>query len=327
VNLLIYTIVKYWLTYLVTVILLSVVFSLLLWFISPQEQRVSTRPLSPLPDFLTLEKNNQVRILDLWEPIINAFHRGSPPAVTAESVLMYDLATQKTLYEKNSTMKLPMASITKIMTAIIALENKKQDDSYYVKEEYLVGENSMGLTSGEVLTLNELLYGLILPSGNDAAETIAGNFPTGRTGFIKAMNKKVEALGLKDTHFTNPSGLQGDGDQYTTAYDLLVLTEYALENKTFKKVAETVTYEIPETTEHKAYTIQNETNLLTSYPGVKGVKTGYTPEAGLCLVTYLEYSEHKVIGVLLNSENRRQEMKELLDYSLYSLNIKPPKHD
>lgn len=318
---------KYWLTYLFTVILLSIVFSLLLWFISPQDQKVSTRPLSPLPDFLTMQKNNQVRILDLWEPIINAIHRGSPPAVSAESVLMYDLSTQKTLYEKNSNMRLPMASITKIMTAIIGLENRKQNDDYLVKDEYLVGENSMGLTAGELLTLDDLLYGLILPSGNDAAETIAGNYKTGRVGFIKAMNKKVEALGLKDTRFTNPSGLQGDGDQYTTAYDLLVMTEYALENKTFKKVVETITHEIPQTAAHKAYTIQNETNLLTSYPGVKGVKTGYTPEAGLCLVTYLEYKEHKIVGVLLKSENRRQEMKELLDYSLYSLNIKPPKHD
>jgi len=293
----------------------------------PSGTKSQYSPTLTVTGFLTMEKNNQVRILDLWEPIINAFHRGSPPVVSAESVLMYDLTTQKTLYEKNSTTKLPMASITKIMTAVIALENKKKDDSYFVKEAYLVGENSMGLTSGEVLTLDELLYGLILPSGNDAAETIAGNYPTGRSGFIKAMNKKVEALGLKNTHFTNPSGLQGDGDQYTTAYDLLVMTEYALENNTFKKVVETVTYEIPETNEHKAYTIQNETNLLTSYPGVKGVKTGYTPEAGLCLVTYLEYNDHKIIGVLLNSENRRQEMKELLDYSLYSLNTKPPKHD
>jgi D-alanyl-D-alanine carboxypeptidase len=171
------------------------------------------------------------------------------------------------------------------------------------------------------------MYGMMLHSGNDAAEVLANNFPGGRTAFVKAMNNKTKALGLKDTNFTNPTGLEGDGKQYTTSYDLVVMTEYALTNfPLFDQVAATFDFNILPTDTHKAFYLENETNLLTSYPGVKGVKTGYTPEAGLCLVTYLDFGGHKIIGVILNSENRRDDMKELLDYSLKSLGITPPNH-
>ena len=139
------------------------------------------------------------------------------------------------------------------------------------------------------------------------------------------MNDKAKALGLTDTNFTNPSGLQGDGDQYTTAYDLLVITRYALDNfPLFREVVKTYEYDIPATSTHKAFHLFNETNLITSYPGVKGVKTGYTPEAGYCLVTYLDYKGHKIIGIILGSENRREEMRNFLDYSLNKLNVDPP---
>lgn len=219
-----------------------------------------------------------------------------------------------------------MASLTKIMTAIIALENKKEDDTYIVNNEDLVGEDSMGLTAGEQLSQKELLYGLLLTSGNDAAEVLAANYQDGgRRGFIKAMNDKARALGLTDTIFSNPSGLQGDGEQHTTAYDLLVITKYALTNfPLFSKIVSTPEFDLPETSTHKAYTLISETNLLTTYPGVRGVKTGYTPEAGLCLVTYLDYGGHKIIGIILNSENRRGEMKDLLDQALRNLGIDPP---
>jgi D-alanyl-D-alanine carboxypeptidase (penicillin-binding protein 5/6) len=251
----------------------------------------------------------------------------SKPEITAKSSFVYDTSSKEVLFEKNPTKKLPMASLTKIMTAIVALENKRKDDSYYVNRESLVGENSMGLEEGETLSLEELLYGLILMSGNDAAETLASNYPGGRENFIKAMNNKARSLGLLNTNFTNPSGLEGDGDQHTTAYDLVVITRYATVNfPLFSKVSQTFQKEIEETATHKAYFLENETNLITSYPGVKGVKTGYTPEAGLCLVTYLDYKGHQIIGVILGSENRRQEMKDLLDYSLKSLGIEPPKH-
>lgn len=285
--------------------------------------------VSPLPDFLNKKENSQVSTLDLWLPFLQKILPDSKrePQISASSALVYDLSNNKILYEKDPREKLPMASLTKIMTAMIAIDYKRSDDRYVVSKKDLVGENVMGLTSGEVLTLSDLMYGLVLPSGNDSAEVLATN-TMDRSDFVKAMNDKAKSLGLKDTNFTNPSGLEGDGDQHTTAYDLLVITKNALQHyPLFAKVVATPEYYIESTSEHKAYDLYNETNLLTSYPGVKGVKDGYTDEAGLCLVTYLDYKEHKIIGVLLGSQNRRQEMKDLLDYSLTSLGINPPSHD
>ncbi len=284
--------------------------------------------VSPLPSFLTVFANDQVSTLNLWDPIFEMFDESTNgiPNISAKSALVYDVTDKKVLFAKNPKEKLPMASLTKIMTAIVAIESARQDDKYLVFPENLVGENSMGLTAGETLTLEELLYGLILTSGNDAAETLASNFPNGRMQFIEAMNNKAKALGLKNTHFTNPTGLEGDGDQYITTYDLLVITNYAMQLPLFGKVVRTFDYNIPYSENHKEFYLENETNLLTSYPGVVGVKDGYTPEAGLCLITYLNYKGHKIIGIILGSDNRRQEMKNLLDYGLKLQGITPPKH-
>ncbi len=252
---------------------------------------------------------------------------GQVPVVNAESALLFDIDSGKALFEKDAGKRLPMASLTKVMTAVVGLEHKKPDDRYIVHQSDLVGEDAMGQEAGEVLTLNELLYGLILHSGNDAAEVIASNFDGGRENFVQAMNDKATSLGLTNTHFTNPTGLEGDGAQYTTAYDLMVITRYALQNfQSFGTVVQTFDYTIPQTATHKTFYLENETNLLTSYPGVKGVKTGYTPEAGLCLITYLDYKGHHFIGVLLGSQDRRDEMKDLLDFGLKSENVVPPPH-
>lgn len=304
-------------------ILLVAVFSFL--FLSGDKK---INPLSPIPDFVNLLTNKQAFTLNLWSPAVDpkiTFAKG--PEITGRSALLYDLTTGKTLYSKNPKEKMPLASITKIMTAMVALDNPKEDNRYLVRKEYLVGESSMGLEEGEVLSLEELMYGLVLHSGNDATETIAGNFPGGRDAFIKAMNDKAKALGVLDTNFTNPSGLNGEGNQYSTAYDILVMTRFALENyPLFKKVVATPEMTIAADSNHKQHVLLNETNLLTTYPGVKGVKTGYTGEAGYCLVTYLDYQGHEVIGILLGSQNRRDEMKELLDYSLLQIGISPPPH-
>lgn len=319
---------RFWLSYFAAVSLLTCVALLLLWTSTPIFPR-SVVVISPLPSSLTVSANQQVKLLDLWKPFVEKIYgdSGAIPSITAKAALTYDLTTNQIIFEKNSREHLPMASLTKIMTAIVALEHPRSDDRYIVRKENLVGEDSMGVLPNEVFTLNELLYGLMLRSGNDAAEVLASNYPSGREAFVHAMNEKAKALGLTDTQFSNPSGLQGDGIQYTTAQDLLVITKYALEKfPEFAEVAATTEHTIPQSSVHQEYYLENETNLLTTYPGVKGVKTGYTPEAGLCLVTYLEYKDHKIIGVLLNSENRRQEMKDLLDYSLKSLSIPPPPH-
>ncbi|HSD98567.1 MAG TPA: D-alanyl-D-alanine carboxypeptidase family protein [Patescibacteria group bacterium] len=317
-----------WLIYLITILLVTALACLTVWLWEPVSQEIHALSF-PVPSNLALPTNNQVATLDLWSiPLTLAdTNMQQMPTLSAKSALVYDITDNTTLFAKDATQRLPMASLTKIMTAIVSLEHPQNPDAYTVSQKALVGEDSMGLTTGEVLTLSDLLYGLILNSGNDAAETLAANFPGGRDKFIAAMNEKTATLGLSDTHFTNPTGLQGDGDQYTTSRDLLIMTRYALLHfPLFRQVAATFDNTIPATNTHKAFYMENETNLISSYPGVKGVKTGYTPEAGLCLVTYLDYGGHHIIGVVLDSESRRDDMKELLDYSLKKLGVTPPRH-
>lgn len=319
---------KFLAMFFLTIGLTGVFLSLLFWVVSPflsADEKIKI--FSPLPPFLSIAANAQVTTLDIWKPFDQRSNTYSPLSVTSRAALSYDLTTGQLLFEKNTTQKVPMASLTKIMTAIVALEHPKADDAYRVSADALVGEDSMGLEAGEVLSLKELLYGLFLNSGNDAAEVIAANFQGGRDAFIDAMNQKVHALDLQNTHFTNPTGLAGDGDQHTTAQDLLVITRFALDN--FPVIQETgsaVEYIIPQTDKHKEYDLINETNLLTTYQGVRGLKTGYTPEARYCLVTYLEYGGHRIIGIVLGSDDRRKDMKNILDYSLKKLGVSPPLH-
>lgn len=317
---------KSWILYSTSVLLGCSILFLILWLYQPFE--VLQRAIfSPLPSFLTYTKNGQVTTINLWTPSSTPLNIKNSPVISATSALAYDLTTNKIIYTKSPNMQLPMASLTKIMTAIVALEHPLSANRYIVQDKALVGEDSMGLTTGEVLTLSDLLYGLMLHSANDAAEVLAYNYPQGRSAFVSAMNEKAIALGLKNTHFTNPSGLEGDGKQYTTASDLLVISQYAMANfPIFATIAATFDYTIAQTNLHKAFYLENETNLISSYPGVKGIKTGYTPEAGLCLVTYLDYGGHQIIAVILNSENRRGEMKDILDFSLKNLGIVPPRH-
>ncbi len=319
---------KFWVVYCVTVILLGSLITLISYYFYTKNSLDSSFT-SPVPDFLELLNNKQATFLDFWTPITESFATTSKaPEIQAKAALVYDLANNKVIFEKNARERMPMASLTKIMTAIITLEDAGMPERYTVYGEDLVGEDSMGLEPGELLTKEELLYGLMLNSGNDAAEVLAHNFIKGRYEFIAAMHNKAKVLGLQDTKFSNPSGLQGDGEQYTTAYDLLVMSKYALDNfPLFREVVSTYEYMIPGNSTHKTYELTNETNLISSYPGVKGIKTGYTPEAGMCLVTYYERDGIKLLGVLLNSPNRRTEMRELLDYSLKSLGKEPPEEN
>lgn len=283
---------------------------------------------SPLPKDLSKNNNSEITSLDFWLPsLFGLFDSNEVPELSAKSALVYDLTDEVTVYEKNSEERLPMASLTKLMTAVVAIDHKRSDDRYVVYEEALVGENTIGLSKGEVMTLEELLYGVFMYSANDAAETLAIN-TMDRSEFINTMNKKAKAIGLSNTNFTNPTGFQGDGDQYTTAYDLLVLARYVVANyPQIIKASSTEEIVLEESLDHYEYHLYNQLNLITSYPGVKGLKDGYTPEAGLCLVTYLDYKGHEMIGIILGSENRRQEMKDLLDYSLTKQGVKPPAHD
>lgn len=292
-------------------------------FIQENESKKITLT-SPIPDLLYAVFSKSASASDFWQPNISG-QKPSNLTLSAKAAISYDTSTNSLLYAKEIDKKLPMASLTKIMTAIIALENIDLNSEVTVSDKAAsIGEGTMGLSKGESLTIEELLYGLLLQSGNDAGETIAESSPFGRDGFMHLMNKKAEEMGLSNTRFTNPTGLQGDGAQYSTVKELVALTRYAMQNEKFREIVSTYEKVIPQSHKHKEFRLFNETNLLTTYPGVKGVKTGFTDEAGMCLVTYLSYEGHEIIAVLLNSQNRRLEMKELLDFSLLSIGIKPP---
>lgn len=284
---------------------------------------------SPLPQLLTHAFPQTVEAGNAWKPRREVLSSSvKKPDTTSTAIGLYDLTLDKFLFQENVDNKLPIASLTKIMTAIVALENMDLDQKITVDQKAAtIGEGTMGLTEGEILTLEELLYGLLLQSGNDAGEAIAAASPFGRDNFVYLMNKKAEEMGLTNTHFTNPTGLEGDGEQYGTVEDLIVMTRYALQIPKFAEIVSTYEHYIEPTDKNPEHHLYNETNLLTTYSGVKGVKTGYTNEAGMCLITYLDYGGHKIIGVVLNAENRREEMKNLLDYSLKSVGVAPPPHN
>lgn len=276
---------------------------------------------SPIPKvFGTLDANRQ----NTWFPKESSVKNFDDLYMGAKAAIAVDYDNAQILFAKDYQTRLPIASTAKIMTALIVLENSDIAAVFTVSEAASsVGENSMGLTAGEKLQLLELLYGLMLVSGNDAAVAIAEGVAGSETVFVSMMNEKVRELGLKNTHFINASGLDDDGaSSYSTAYDMAVIARYTWENyPVFRKITSTVHYNIPATENHRDFDLYNDTNLLTTYPGVRGIKPGFTWEAGLCLVTYAENEGKRILVVILGSDDRRGEMKEILDYSFGKFGI------
>lgn len=246
------------------------------------------------------------------------------PNITAKAAFFIDSKNGEVLYSKNPHEKLPIASLVKVMTALVAVEHRGLDESYVVSERAAGMEpDKMWLMQSEKLTLKELLYGIFLISANDAAETLAEGTTGRREEFLNMMNGKVAQLGMKDTFFANPTGLDEDqNNSYSSAYDLSILTRYAIRNYPFLvDFSKTEHIILPKTASHQDYDMYSGINLLTTYPGVLGFKTGFTPEAGLTLITLARRGDHEVIGVLLGTENRREEARELLDYSFKKLGV------
>ncbi|MFZ5424478.1 MAG: D-alanyl-D-alanine carboxypeptidase family protein [Patescibacteria group bacterium] len=278
---------------------------------------VDQRKISPEEKYINSKLKNFTND-NSWEPKVE-LGTVNQPEIAAEAGMLVDINTGNILFEKNANERRKIASLVKIMTAVLSLEHKSLNDKVYVTANASsVGENSMGISEGEVYTIEELLYGLILHSGNDAAYALAEGTAGDAETFVFWMNLKARELGLKDTYFTDPSGL--NDDTYSTPADLVKLTKYALENEDFKKIVSTVEKELSGNT-HKYLHLYNQTNLLASYPGVAGVKTGYTEEAGLCLVTYASNENKEVVGVVLKSIDRKGDMILMLDHSYATLGI------
>ena len=237
-------------------------------------------------------------------------------SINSRAFVVLDRKTSSIIIGKNEKEKRKMASTTKIMTALIVIENSKLDTLVEVSKKAAgTGGSRLGLKTGDKITINDLLYGLMLCSGNDAAvclaETIGGNIP----GFAKLMNEKAKQLGLKNTNFVTPHGLD-ENEHYTTAYELALLANYALNNETFSRIVGTKSITISINGYPK--TISNTNELLDNLNGVYGIKTGFTNGANRCLVTACKRDDMDIICVVLGADTKNFRTKDsikLIEYT------------
>lgn len=236
------------------------------------------------------------------------------PNVSAQSAILIEAESGQIIYEKNAQLRLPMASTTKIMTAIVAME--LADPSTVIQVSPLavgIEGSSVYLYAGEQLSLENLLYALLLESANDAAVAIAiavaGDLPT----FVERMNQKASELGLENTHFTNPHGLDHE-EHYTTAADLARLAAYCMKNELFRTVVATQRMTIPLHTTEGVRLLLNHNRLLRTYPGTIGLKTGFTKRSGRCLVSAALRDHVQLIAVTLNAPRDWQDHRDLFDF-------------
>lgn len=225
------------------------------------------------------------------------------PNLSARIAVAYDRKSGRVIYGKNENKKTAMASTTKIMTAIILIEKSNLNKQVTVSAKAGgTGGSRLGLKKDDKIQMIDLLYGLMLKSGNDAAVAIAEAVGGSIDGFANLMNSKAKELGLENTHFVTPHGLD-DPEHYTTAYELAKLADYALKNKTFAKVVNTQNYTV--SINGRPQTISNTNELLGYLDGVNGVKTGFTNNAGRCLVTSVKRNGFEIITVVLQADTKK----------------------
>ncbi len=239
-------------------------------------------------------------------------------AISARSAVLIDSASGRVLYEHNAYEKLPMASTTKIMTGILACESGKLSESVKVSPFASGTEgSSLWLKIGEKLTLEELTYGLMLKSGNDAAVAIAEYLGGSVDAFALLMNKRARKIGAKNTNFVNPHGLDAEG-HYTTAFDLALIAREAMKNDKFREIVSTKTYSIPMQGEKWNRALKNHNKLLWNYEGCNGVKTGFTKKCGRCLVSSAERNGRELICITLNAPDDWKDHTYMLNYGFDS---------
>lgn len=232
----------------------------------------------------------------------------------AKSMVVIEADSRRVLNDKNKDERLAMASTTKIMTALVTCKNVKDFDEVVAINENAVGieGTSMYLKKGEKLTVKELLYGLMLPSGNDAAMALAYYVGGGEERFVEMMNEQAKELNLQNTHFANPHGLDADG-HYTSAYDLAIITAEALKNDTFKEIVSTKNIRVTGSKENEPRFLSNKNKLLKTLEGCTGVKTGFTDNAGRCFVCSCTRDGMTLISVVLNCGPMFEESTKLLN--------------
>lgn len=238
----------------------------------------------------------------------------SPPQVSAHAAAMIDVNSGRILYEKNADEEKSIASITKIMTAIIAIEHGDLEDRVSISANAAGMEgSSVYLRAGEKMKLHHLLYGLMLRSGNDTAVAIAEHIGGSVPGFAMLMNEKARYLGMTHTHFVNPHGLD-DEEHYSSARDMAVLTAYALQNDTFQEIVASKVAQVPNPSEKWDHKWYNKNKMLQMYAGADGVKTGYTSRAHRTLVSSATRGGQQLVTVTLNASDDWNDSIALLNY-------------
>lgn len=233
--------------------------------------------------------------------------------ITADAAILIDARTGQVIYDKDIHEKRPPASTTKIMTAIIAVEGGGMEQVVIVSPYAAsVGESSLNLETNEKLTLEDLLYGALLRSGNDACVAIAEHIAGNEYLFLTLMNHRAKILGALNTHFSNTNGLPAE-DHYSSAYDLSMIARYAMQNSKIREIVGTK-YKLIDGEDQKSRYLKNTNKLLWDYNGCSGIKTGTTDAAGHCLVASASRDGRKLISVVLHSEDRYGDTTKLLDY-------------
>lgn len=268
-------------------------------------------------DFLEDANNNNPNIKE--NQIIKTYSNNEKQLnLNSRSCIVLDRTSKQILFGKNEYNKVKMASTTKIMTAIIVIENDDLTKTVEIsKKAANTGGSRLGLKTGDKITIHDLLYGLMLCSGNDAAvalaECTAGSIPD----FSELMNKKASELGLQNSHFESPHGLDSDG-HYTTAYELAKLADYTLNNKTFSQIVGTKTYTVIINGNSK--NLSNTNELLGNLNGVYGIKTGFTNGANRCLVTACKRDDMDIICVVLGADTKKFRTKDSISLIEYTFN-------
>ena len=246
---------------------------------------------------------DDLEIPDWSDEIIETTNTNEEPKINARAAVIYDRKSKKIIWGKKENERRPMASTTKIMTAIVVLEHANLNDTVTVsKKSGGTGGSRLGLKAGDKITVENLLYGLLLVSGNDAAVALAEYVGGSVEGFAKMMNEKAEELGLKDTHFVTPHGLDMQ-EHYTTALELAKMADYALNIKKFAQIVNTKNITI--SINGRSKNLKNTNELLGNLYGVNGVKTGFTNGANRCLVTSVNRDGMNIITVVLGADTKK----------------------
>ncbi|MBI5411735.1 D-alanyl-D-alanine carboxypeptidase [Candidatus Peregrinibacteria bacterium] len=239
------------------------------------------------------------------------------PLIKAKAALLIDMDSGTALYEKNSHDPLPIASLTKIMTAVIILEAHKPDEIVTIRNNYDTIEGTRAyFRKNEKITVKDMLKAMLVNSANDAAMILAEFHSGSAEQFAVDMNKKARTLNLLNTRFKNPVGFDEDG-HYSSAYDLALLTKYALKKDLFRKIVKQPSIDFTDINGNNPHRLFSTNELLGSYLGIEGVKTGTTDAAGPCLINLARNprNNHEVLAVLLNSPDRFQENKSMIDWA------------